>query len=209
MLIRAGERIPADGIIVKGASTIDESTLTGESIPVHKQTDQNVFSGTVALDGTITVKITTKTDETLFQKIIQLVQTAQEEKSPSQLFIEKFESIYVYAVLIVVAIMMFLPYFAFDWTLSESIYRAMVLLVMASPCALVASITPATLSAISNAAKKGVLFKGGIHLENMGAIKAITLDKTGTLTNGKPIVTDVLFTDEDNADGTCQKSKRK
>ncbi|MGJ9460165.1 heavy metal translocating P-type ATPase [Oceanobacillus sp. CF4.6] len=196
ILIRAGERIPADGMIVKGSSSVDESTITGESMPVNKLKSNEVFSGTVALDGTLTVKITTKPNETLFQKIIQLVQSAQEEKSPSQLFIEKFESSYVYIVLIVVAIMMFLPYFAFGWSLSDSIYRAMVLLVVASPCALVASISPATLSAISNAAKKGVLFKGGMHIENLSEIKAITLDKTGTLTNGKPIVTDALFTSD-------------
>ncbi|WP_249872799.1 heavy metal translocating P-type ATPase [Oceanobacillus saliphilus] len=193
ILVRAGELIPADGIIVKGSSTIDESAISGESMPLHKEKSNDVFSGTVALDGTLTVRITTKPSETLFQKIIQLVQSAQEEKSPSQLFIEKFENAYVYIVLIVVAIMMFLPYLAFGWTLSESIYRAMVLLVVASPCALVASIAPATLSAISNAAKKGVLFKGGVHLENLSGIKAITLDKTGTLTNGKPVVTDAFF----------------
>ncbi|MFC4025721.1 heavy metal translocating P-type ATPase [Oceanobacillus longus] len=198
ILIRAGERIPADGIIVKGSSSVDESTITGESMPVNKLKSNEVFSGTVALDGTLTVKITTKPNETLFQKIIQLVQSAQEEKSPSQLFIEKFESSYVYIVLIVVAVMMFLPYFAFGWSLADSIYRAMVLLVVASPCALVASISPATLSAISNAAKKGVLFKGGMHIENLSEIKAITLDKTGTLTNGKPIVTDALFTSDYN-----------
>ncbi|WP_084268796.1 heavy metal translocating P-type ATPase [Oceanobacillus damuensis] len=199
ILVRAGERIPADGIIVKGASSIDESTITGESMPLNKGDDNEVFSGTVALDGTITIKITTKPNETLFQKIIELVQSAQEEKSPSQLFIEKFENAYVYIVLGVVAIMMFLPYLAFGWTLSESIYRAMVLLVVASPCALVASISPATLSAISNAAKKGVLFKGGVHIENLSSIKAITLDKTGTLTNGKPVVTEALFSSDYNA----------
>ncbi|SHG87722.1 heavy metal translocating P-type ATPase [Ornithinibacillus halophilus] len=191
ILVKAGERIPADGVIVKGASAIDESAITGESMPVNKDNQYEVYGGTVALDGTLHVKITKKPTETLFQKIIEMVQSAQEEKSPSQLFIERFESKYVYGVLIVVGIMMFLPYLAFNWTLSESIYRAMVLLVVASPCALVASISPATLSAISNAARKGVLFKGGIHVENLSHIKAIALDKTGTLTKGKPEVTDV------------------
>lgn len=193
ILVRAGERIPADGIIVKGSTAIDESAITGESMPVSKGLEEEVFAGTVALNGTITVQITTKPTETLFQKIIQMVQSAQEEKSPSQLFIERFEGIYVNVVLIAVAVMMFLPYLAFGWTLSESIYRAMVLLVVASPCALVASISPATLSAISNAARKGVLFKGGVHLENLGHIRAIALDKTGTLTKGKPEVTDAYF----------------
>ncbi|OZU87735.1 cadmium-translocating P-type ATPase [Virgibacillus indicus] len=193
VLVRAGERIPADGSIIKGSTVIDESAITGESIPVGKAGSEDVFAGTVALDGTITVKITTQPNETLFQKIIQMVQSAQEEKSPSQLFIEKFEGTYVKVVLAVVAIMMFLPYLLFGWSFSESIYRAMILLVVASPCALVASIMPATLSAISNSAKSGVLFKGGVHAENLSHIKAIAFDKTGTLTNGLPVVTDAYF----------------
>ncbi|MGP4108189.1 heavy metal translocating P-type ATPase [Virgibacillus sp. L01] len=190
ILVRAGERIPADGVIVKGETAIDESAITGESVPVGKISSHDVFAGTVALDGSISIKITKHADETLFQKIIQMVQSAQEEKSPSQLFIERFEGTYVKVVLAVVAIMMFLPYFVFGWTLSESIYRAMILLVVASPCALVASIMPATLSAISNSAKNGILFKGGVHVENLSHIKAIAFDKTGTLTNGTPEVTD-------------------
>lgn len=196
ILVRASERIPADGTIIRGATSIDERAITGESIPVQRQTNEDVYASTVALDGTITVKITKPASETLFQKIINMVQSAQEEKSPSQLFIERFEGTYVKIVLLVVAIMMFLPYFLFGWTLSESIYRAMVLLVVASPCALVASIMPATLSAISNSAKHGVLFKGGVHIENLGNLKAIAFDKTGTLTNGTPVVTDAYFTEK-------------
>ncbi|WP_077324545.1 heavy metal translocating P-type ATPase [Virgibacillus siamensis] len=192
--VRAGERIPADGMITKGSTAIDESAITGESIPVSKQNSEEVFAGTVALDGSISIKITKPASETLFQKIIQMVQTAQEEKSPSQLFIERFEGTYVKVVLAVVAVMMFLPTLLFSWSLSESIYRAMILLVVASPCALVASIMPATLSAISNSAKRGVLFKGGVHAENLSHMKAIAFDKTGTLTNGTPEVTD-LYTE--------------
>lgn len=190
ILVRAGERIPADGVIVKGATAIDESAITGESVPINKLNSNEVFAGTVALDGSISVKITKRANETLFQKIIQMVQSAQEEKSPSQLFIERFEGTYVKVVLATVAVMMFLPYSLFGWSFSESIYRAMILLVVASPCALVASIMPATLSAISNSAKNGVLFKGGVHVENLSHVKAIAFDKTGTLTNGTPEVTD-------------------
>ncbi|ALX49596.1 heavy metal translocating P-type ATPase [Lentibacillus amyloliquefaciens] len=196
ILVRAGERIPADGAITKGTSAIDENAITGESMPLSKKNGNDVYAGTVALDGTLTVRITKKPTETVFQKIISMVQSAQKEKSPSQLFIDRFESTYVYGVLITVVIMLFLPYLLFDWALSESIYRALVLLVVASPCALVASITPATLSAISNAARKGVLFKGGIHVENLSHINAIAFDKTGTLTKGKPEVTDAYFADE-------------
>ncbi|API91309.1 ATPase [Virgibacillus pantothenticus] len=188
--VRAGERIPADGEIDRGETSIDESAITGEAIPVRKTEGNEVLAGTVALDGSIYIQITKPANQTLFQQIIQMIQSAQEEKSPSQLFIEKFEGAYVKIVLVVVFFMMFIPYFLFDWTIQESIYRAMILLVVASPCALVASIMPATLSAISKSARAGVLFKGGVHIENIGHIQAIAFDKTGTLTNGKPEVTD-------------------
>lgn len=193
ILVLASDRIPADGKIIKGSTSVDESAITGESLPLTKSKADNVFAGTVALDGSITVEITKPASETVFQKIIQMVQTAQDEKSPKQLFIEKFEDTYVKVVLIAVIIMMFLPYLLFDWTLEMSIYRAMVLLVVASPCALVASVMPATLSAISNSAKSNVLFKGGIHLENISGIEVMAFDKTGTLTNGTPVVTDALI----------------
>src|SRR5690625_1118247 len=200
IFVRASDRIPADGLIVKGSTAIDESAITGESVPISKNIDDEVFAGTVALNGSITIEITKEAHETLFQKIIQMVQTAQDEKAPSQLFIERFEGTYVKTVLAVVVVMMFLPYFLFGWSLTESIYRAMILLVVASPCALVASIMPATLSAISNSAKNGVLFKGGVHAENLSHVKAIAFDKTGTLTTGTPIVTDAYFSPGHNQD---------
>jgi Zn2+/Cd2+-exporting ATPase len=192
ILIKPGERIPSDGKIVKGLTTIDEAAITGEAIPVSKSNQDDVFAGTVNLNGSITVEITKPTNETLFQKIIELVQSAQSEKSPSQLFIERFEGNYVKIVLAVVAVMMFLPHFLLGWSWTETFYRAMVLLVVASPCALVASIMPATLSAISNGARHGILFKGGVHLENLSHIQAIAFDKTGTLTKGQPEVTDLI-----------------
>ncbi|NRG43147.1 cadmium-translocating P-type ATPase [Bacillus sp. CRN 9] len=192
ILVKPGERVPSDGKIIRGQSTLDEAAITGESIPISKGTSDEVFAGTVNLNGALTVEITKHNHETLFQKIIQLVQTAQSEKSPSQLFIEKFEGKYVKIVLITVAIMMVLPHFLLGWSWNETFYRAMILLVVASPCALVASIMPATLSAISNGARKGILFKGGVHLENLSHLKAIAFDKTGTLTKGKPEVTDFI-----------------
>lgn len=195
ILVKPGERIPSDGQIKKGQTHLDESAITGESIPVSKGTKDEVFAGTVNLNGSISVEITKESSETLFQKIIQLVQSAQSEKSPSQLFIEKFEGRYVKAVLAVVALMLFLPHFLLGWSWTETFYRAMILLVVASPCALVASIMPATLSAISNGARHGILFKGGVHLENLSHLQAIAFDKTGTLTKGKPEVTDILVAD--------------
>jgi Zn2+/Cd2+-exporting ATPase len=195
ILIKPGERVPSDGKINKGQSTIDEAAITGEAIPVMKGLQDEMFAGTVNLTGSINVLITKPSNETLFSKIIELVQSAQSEKSPSQLFIEQFEGKYVKSVIAVVFLMMFLPHFLLDWTWMETFYRAMILLVVASPCALVASIMPATLSAISNGAKHGILFKGGVHLENLGSLKAIAFDKTGTLTKGKPEVTDVIIKD--------------
>lgn len=192
ILIKPGERVPADGIIINGQTNIDEAAITGESMPVSKGKQGEVFAGTVNLTGAVTVQTTKASSDTLFQKIIELVQSAQSEKSPSQLFIERFEGRYVKTVLVVVLLMMFLPHFLLGWSWQESFYRAMILLVVASPCALVASIMPATLSAISNGAKRGILVKGGVHLENLSQLEAIAFDKTGTLTKGKPEVTEVF-----------------
>lgn len=200
VLVKPGERIPVDGVIFKGYSTIDEAAITGESMPVTKEVGTNVFAGTVNLNGTLTINVTKRSDETMFQKIIKLVESAQSEKSPSQQFIERFESIYVKIVLIVVLLMLFVPHYAFGWDWSTTFYRAMVLLVVASPCALVASVMPATLAAISNGARNGILFKGGIHLEHIGNIKLLAVDKTGTLTEGTPVVTDFIVREDVTAE---------
>lgn len=196
ILVKPGERIPSDGIVIRGRSAIDEAMITGESIPVTKELHDEVFAGTVNMNGSLTVEVTKLSTESLFQKILQLVQSAQSEKSPSQLFIEKFEGTYVKIVLLVVGLMMFLPHYLLGWDWTTTFYRAMVLLVVASPCALVASIMPATLSAISNGARSGILFKGGVHLENLSHMKAIAFDKTGTLTKGKPEVTDIYVRED-------------
>jgi Cd2+/Zn2+-exporting ATPase len=195
ILIKPGDRVPADGRISVGATNLDEAAITGESIPLEKGVGDDVFAGTVNLRGSIEVTITKPSDETLFQKIINMVQHAQSEKSPSQLFIEKHEGVYVKGVLIVVALMLIVPPLMLDWSWNATIYRALVLLVVASPCALVASVTPAVLSAISNGARNGILFKGGVQLEKMGTLTAVAFDKTGTLTAGKPVVTDFVFRD--------------
>ena len=192
ILVKPGERVPADGVITKGQTSLDQSAITGESIPVIKRIDEEVFAGTLNISGHLTIKMTKRSQDTVFQKIIALVQEAQDQKAPSQLFIEKLEGWYVKIVLIVGALLMVLPHFLLGWTWDETIYRAMVFLVVASPCALVASIMPATLSAISAGARNGILFKGGVHLEQLGSMKAVALDKTGTLTEGSPVVTDVF-----------------
>ncbi|WP_420795719.1 heavy metal translocating P-type ATPase [Lederbergia galactosidilytica] len=198
ILVKLGERIPVDGKIIKGKTTVDEAAITGESIPVSKGIQDHVFAGTVNLNGSIKVEITKAIHETLFQKIIDLVQSAQNEKSPSQLFVERFEGRYVKLVLLAVALMLFLPHFILGWNWGETFYRAMILLVVASPCALVASIMPATLSAISFGARRGILVKGGTSLEQLSELKAIAFDKTGTLTMGRPEVTDMIISNEES-----------
>lgn len=192
ILVKPGEQIPADGVIVNGKTSIDEATITGESIPVYKTVQDEVFAGTVNTSGAITVQVTKPNHETLFQKVINLIKQAQAEQTPQQQFIERFEAVYVYVVLIATGITMFLPHYVFGWSWEETFYRAIVLLVVASPCAVVASITPAMLSAISNGARNGILFKSGNHLEALSHLKAVALDKTGTLTVGRPEVTDFV-----------------
>ena len=196
LLVKPGERIPCDGIIRKGSSSIDESAISGESMPVSKEVGSDVYAGTVNLSSTLTIHMTKPNSETLFQKIITLVHTAKSEKSPSQQFIERFEGSYVKFVLLAVGLMMFLPHYLLGWDWTTTFYRAIVLLVVASPCALVASIMPATLAAISTGARNGILFKGGVHLESLSVLKLLAVDKTGTLTVGKPIVTDVIVREE-------------
>ncbi|MFC4355693.1 heavy metal translocating P-type ATPase [Chryseomicrobium palamuruense] len=195
ILIKPGERIPADAVIIEGSSSIDESALSGEPIPVQKQIEDDVFSGTVNGNGVLKARVRKENADSLFQKIIVLVKAAQEEKSESQQFIERFEGGYVKGVLIAVALMLFLPHYIFEWSWETTFYRAMVLLVVASPCAVVASVMPATLASISNGARNGILFKGGNHLEALSHLQAIAFDKTGTLTQGKPEVTDFIVRD--------------
>ena len=198
LFIKAGERIAGDGQVISGISSVDESAITGEAIPISKEVGDHVFAGTVNLTGTLTVLMTKQATDTVFHKIITLVQQAKDEKSPSQQLIEKFEGPYVTTVLVVVLLMLFIPHYLLGWTWNDTFYRAMVLLVVASPCALVAPVMPATLAAISNGARQGIVFKGGVHLENLAHTQAIALDKTGTITNGTPLVTQVLI--EEQAD---------
>lgn len=202
LLVKPGERIPVDGTVTHGTSSIDMSAINGESIPVTRTVNDELFAGTVNLSGAIQMEMTKSSADSLFQKIIQMVQNAQSEKSPSQQFIERFEGTYVKIVVFATLLMGIVPHYLFDWTWTDSIYRAIVLLVVASPCALMAAIMPATLAAISNGARRGLLFKGGIHLENLATIDTVAFDKTGTLTTGKPVVTDFLVRDGEDAKHT-------
>lgn len=200
LVVKPGERIPADGKLLLGHTVVDESSISGESIPVSKNAADELFASTVNLSGAITMEMTKPNSETLVQKIIDLVQSAHSEKPPSQQFVERFEGQYVNVALIVFALLLFVPHYLFGWSWDTTFYRAILFLVVASPCALVASIMPATLAAISNGAKSGIIFKGGVHLENLGAIRAIAFDKTGTITRGRPEVTDFSMREDLDAD---------
>lgn len=194
-----GDQVPTDGILIEGASAIDESPINGESMPREKMRGAEVFGGTINGQGNFVMEVTKESTETVFSKILQLVESSQANLSKPASKIKKIEPVYAKAVLFIIPLFILVAPFLFGWSWQTSFYRGIVLLVTASPCALAASAVPATLSGISNLAKRGVLFKGGAHLANLADIKAVAFDKTGTLTKGKPVVTDVYFADETKA----------
>lgn len=191
LIVKPGERIAADGIVNEGYSAVNQASITGESIPTDKSPGDEVFAGTMNGQGTLVFKVTKPAEATLLAKIINLVQEAQSERPPSQLFVERFERTYAKIVVAGAVLMATVPPFILGWTWSETIYRAMIFLVVASPCALVSSVMPAVLSGIANGARNGILFKGGAYLEAIGNLRVVAFDKTGTLTEGVPKVTDI------------------
>ena len=193
LLVPKGASIPIDGTIASGQGLIDEAAISGESVPVEKTVGDDIFGSTINLSEALTMTVSKESKDTLFAKIIRMVEEAQKTPSKTASFINRIENTYVKIVLIFVPVMIAVFYFLLDWGWNESFYRGMVLLTVASPCALVASATPAVLSAISNAAKRGILFKGGIAIENFSAMDCIAFDKTGTLTEGKPVVTEASY----------------
>ncbi|MFC4709333.1 heavy metal translocating P-type ATPase [Enterococcus eurekensis] len=193
-----GENIPIDGIILEGASEIDESVINGESVPRLKQPTDEVFGGTLNLGDALEIEVNREQSETVIAKIIALVEEAQNSQTKTESFIQRIENRYVMIIVFGVPLAILLFHFGFDWTWTESIYRGVNLLVVASPCALVASSTPALLSAISNGARHGMLFKGGTYLEALAEMKSIAFDKTGTLTKGEFTVTDTYWASDEN-----------
>lgn len=191
VLVKPGERIPADGLVQEGTSAVDQASITGESVPVDKGPGDEVFAGTVNGQGALYIEVTQSSESSLFSKIIRLVKEAQSEMPKSQRFIEKFERIYARVIILVTLLLISIPPLLLGETWEAAFYRSMVFLVVASPCALVASIMPATLSAISNSARKGLLFKGGAYLDHISRVQVIAFDKTGTLTEGRLTVTDL------------------
>ena len=188
-----GDQVPTDGIILNGETSIDQSAITGESIPVEKKQGDNVFGSTMNGSGSFTMEVTKDSKDTVFAKILEMVSQTQSNISKTAALIKKIEPVYVTVVMVLAPVFYLLGRSVFIWDAEDSFYRTMVFLIAASPCALAATDIPATLSAISNLAKNGVLFKGGSYLSNLSDLGAIAFDKTGTLTEGRPVVTDIFL----------------
>ncbi len=204
MIVAPGAKIAMDGVILKGETAVNQASITGESIPAEKGPGSEVFAGTLNTYGSLEVKVTKLVTDTAIAKIIHMVENAQNKRAPSQAFVDKFAAVYTPIVMIIAACIILVPplFLGYEW--AQWIYRGLVLLVIACPCALVVSTPVAIVSAISTAAKHGVLIKGGIHLEETGSLNAVAFDKTGTLTKGKPVVTDILPMNSIPKDGILQ-----
>ena len=192
ILIKPGAKIPLDGSVVSGESAVDEAHISGEALPRDKKIGADVFAGSINTYGFLEVAVNKLAQDSTIAKIINLVENAQSQKSPMQKFIEKFAEIYTPVVMVLAVMVGVIPPLLYDGDYIGWLYRALALLVVACPCALVISTPIAVVSAIAQAAKNGVLIKGGIHLEGLADINAIAFDKTGTITKGEPKVQNVI-----------------
>jgi len=192
VLARPGSRIPADGVIVSGESAVDEAPVTGESVPKRKAVDDQVFAGTVNQEGVLRIRVTAAAADNTIARIIKLVEEAQESKAPTERFIDRFSRYYTPGVMVVAALIAIVPPLAFGQSWGEWVYKGLAILLIGCPCALVISTPAAIAAALSAGARRGLLMKGGAVLEGLGKINHVALDKTGTLTEGKPRVTDIV-----------------
>jgi Zn2+/Cd2+-exporting ATPase len=192
VIIKPGDRFPIDGRVIEGESTVDQAPITGESMPVLKTTGDDCFAGTVNQNGSLVVSVIRGANDTTLARIIKLVEDAQGRRARTQRFLDEFEQKYALFVIVSVALFIVIPPIVFSIPFEQNFYRAMVLMTVASPCALVISTPASVLSAIANAARRGILFKGGAYLEDIVTVKAVALDKTGTITTGQPAVTDIV-----------------
>jgi len=192
--VKPGARVPMDGVIILGATALDESTVTGESLPVDKAAGDPVYAGTINTTGLVEVRVNSTANGTLLARIIHAVELAQGSRAPTQQFVDRFAAVYTPAVFVLALSVALLTPWLMDWTWTQALYKALVLLVIACPCALVISTPVTVVSGLASAAHRGILIKGGVYLEGARKIKAIALDKTGTITQGKPklVATEVM-----------------
>ena len=200
ILVRPGDRIPADGVIVSGESAINEAPVTGESTPMRKGVDATVFAGTVNSDAALRVRVTAAASDNTIARVVKLVEEAQESKAPTERFIDRFSRYYTPGVVAVAALVAVIPPLLFGGMWGAWIYKGLAILLIGCPCALVISTPAAIAASLSAGARRGLLLKGGAVLENLGKITAVALDKTGTLTEGKPAVTDVIGFESNEGD---------
>ncbi|MGF1503791.1 MAG: heavy metal translocating P-type ATPase [Anaerolineae bacterium] len=195
IIVRPGDRIPMDGTVIEGETTVDQSAITGESVPVSKTVDQEVLAGTINKDGGIKVRVDRRAADSTLSRVIKLVEEARTEKAETQSFLDTFEEYYAWFVIALTVAVIAVPVYFFGEGFDAAFYRGMTVLVAASPCALIISTPAVILSAIGNGARRGILFKGGIYVEKAAGIKVVAIDKTGTLTYGKVHVTDIVPVD--------------
>lgn len=194
-VVRPGDRIPLDGVVESGESTVDQSSLTGESVPVPKEPGDEIFSGTINETGSLEVRVTREPDESALSRLIRMVEEAQEKRAPTQQLLDRLEQPYVLGVFTMTALAIAVPMVLMSRPFEPTFYRAMTLMVAASPCAIIISTPAAVLSAIAAGGRQGLLFKGGEHIETAGNTDAIAFDKTGTLTEGNTRLTELHVRD--------------
>ncbi len=194
-VVRPGDRIPLDGVVVEGASSVNQAAITGESAPIYRELGQEVYAGTINNDGFLAVRVTKIMEETLLAKILQMIEEAEEHRSPTEAFVDKFAKWYTPSVILLALILATVPPLLLRQPLTEWIYRSLVMLVVACPCALAISTPVAMVSAIASAGRNGVLVKGSNYVEQVSKVKVIAFDKTGTLTQGRLGVVDIITQD--------------
>lgn len=192
IIVRPGEKIPLDGVVLKGESSVNQAPITGESVPVYKSMNDKIYAGTINETGFLEIKVTKKSEETLISKIVQFVEAAQKEKSPAERFIDRFTRYYTPVVIVSAILVAIIPVLILGLSFDVWIYRALTLLVISCPCALAISTPISIVSAITSSAKNGILIRGGSHMEEISRMKIFAFDKTGTLTKGKPEVIDIV-----------------